>query len=128
MKLNRRVRNKLIDKARKGFRGYPLATVAYYGPDNSRATKVAVGILTDDKGGPDELRRWYSEETDARLDVEITNQILAFIRDYKAVSVASVSKILGCPHEEGIDYPEGQVCPECPYLAGLNRWVGLLEE
>jgi len=29
----------LRDKARRGFRGYPLATVAYYGPDASRAQR-----------------------------------------------------------------------------------------
>jgi hypothetical protein len=34
----------LTKKARRGMRGYPLGTVAYYGPDDRRATKVAVGI------------------------------------------------------------------------------------
>ena len=32
-------------KAKKGFRGYPMATVAFYAPDNKRASKVAVAIF-----------------------------------------------------------------------------------
>ena len=128
MKLKRRLTNELIKKARKGFRGYPVATVAYYGPDNLKATKVAVGIIAREGAEPDPLRRWYTDEKDARLDVEITNQILAFIKDHKAVSVASVARLLGCPHEEVVDYPEGQSCPNCPYWANRDRWAGLVRE
>lgn len=127
MKLKRKVTNEVIKKARKGFRGYPVATVAYYGPENRRATKVAVGIIPHENGEPD-LLRLFSEEIDARMDLKITNQILAFIKEHKAVSVASVATILGCPHEEAIDYPEGQNCPQCPYWANRNRWDGLAEE
>jgi hypothetical protein len=36
-------------------------------------------------------------------------------------------KIIGCPHEEGIDYPDGEQCPVCPYWAGRDRWTGALE-
>jgi hypothetical protein len=128
MKLKRRVTNPLIKKAQKGFRGYPVATVAYYGPDNHKATKVAVGIITHEEGEPDPLHRWFADEKDARLDLEITNQILALIKEHKAVSVASVGRILGCPHEEVVDYPEGENCPHCPYWANRDRWAGLVRE
>jgi hypothetical protein len=128
MKFKRRVTNEVIKKARKGFRGYPIATVAYYGPDNHKGTKVSVGIISRKDAEPDPLRRWYTEEKDARLDKEITNQILAFIKEHNAASVGSVGRILGCPHEEVVDYPEGENCPLCPYWANRNRWAGLLGE
>jgi hypothetical protein len=32
-------------------------------------------------------------------------------------------RIIGCPHEEGIDY-EGATCPACPFWAGRDRWTG----
>ena len=35
---------KLKKLLNKGFRGYPIATIAYYCPDDKNATKVAVGI------------------------------------------------------------------------------------
>lgn len=34
--------------------------------------------------------------------------------------------IIGCPHEEGIDYPDGQVCPQCPFCAHRDRWASEL--
>ena len=38
----------LRKKANRGFRGYPVATMAFYGPDDEVASKVAVGILPSD--------------------------------------------------------------------------------
>ena len=37
---------KLKKLSNKGFRGYPIATVAYYGPDDKHATKIAVGTIS----------------------------------------------------------------------------------
>ena len=68
---------KLKKISRKGFHGYPIATVAYYGPDIKRASKV---VITD--------------------------------------------RIIGCPHEEGLDYPEGSKCPQCPFWAFRDRFTG----
>jgi hypothetical protein len=37
---------KWLDKKRKlGFRGYPVGTIAFYGPDAQRASKVAVAVI-----------------------------------------------------------------------------------
>ena len=50
--LEDRFLKRLRKKARKGVRGWPIATIAFYGPDLSRATKVAVGIVpSEDFGG-----------------------------------------------------------------------------
>jgi hypothetical protein len=40
------------EEAKKGFRGYPVATIAYYGPDDKRASRVAVGIAERENGEP----------------------------------------------------------------------------
>lgn len=47
----RRRPSPLQKKARKSFQGYPVATIAYYGPDDRHATKVAVGIVKEEDGG-----------------------------------------------------------------------------
>src|SRR5271166_4314041 len=39
---------RLRKKARKGLQGWPIATVAFYGPNLSQATKVAVGACHDE--------------------------------------------------------------------------------
>ena len=42
---------RLHKKARKGHRGWPIATIAFYGPNLSQATKVVVGIVTSEYAG-----------------------------------------------------------------------------
>ena len=58
----------LKKKSRRGFRGYPVATVAFYGPDDTRASKVAVGVVASEGAGADPLERWFSEVGDVRRD------------------------------------------------------------
>jgi|SRR5579859_1438874 len=103
--------------------GYPIATVAYYGPDDKYATKVAVGIV----GQLDKviaLERWFATTQDVRLDEHIFEQMIAFIERHQANRIALADRIIGCPHEEGVDYPEGQSCPHCPFWKGRDRWSG----
>jgi len=113
----------LDKRAGQGFRGYPVATIAYYGPDASHATKVAVGILA----GEDDLafmEKWFSEQADVRQQVDISRQIVEFLGQHQVKSVVMTDRVIGCPHEEGIDYPEGQSCPRCPFWKGRDRWTG----
>ena len=107
----------------KTFRGYPLATIAYYGPDDSRASKVAVGIV-DEKEEVVEMRRWINEISDIRKDEDTNQKIVEFLELHQVQSVAMTEGIIGCPHEEGIDYPEGKDCPQCEYWKGRDRFSG----
>ncbi len=116
-------RKRLGKKAKRGFRGFPVATIAFYGPDGSMATKVAVGIILGQDREPAELRRWLTEGADIRGDAQVAEEILAFIGQFGVRSVAMTDRIIGCPHEEGIDY-EGPTCRRCPYWAGRDRWTG----
>jgi hypothetical protein len=116
-------RRRLGKKAKKGFRGFPVATIALYGPDNQQATKLTVGIILAENQEPAELRRWFSDQTDIREDPGIAEEVLALIEQFGVRSVAMVDRIIGCPHEEGIDY-EGPTCPHCLYWAGRDRWTG----
>src|SRR4029434_6006843 len=77
----------LKKKARRGFRGYPVATIAFYGPDDKRASKVAVGVVTAQDAEPIALERWFAEEGDVRTDPVVGSDILRFVRDNGAVSV-----------------------------------------
>jgi hypothetical protein len=119
-----RARKRLSKRAKKGFRGWPLATVALYGPDDSTATKLTVGIVPTEDAEATDLRRWFSKgQTDIRDDIQVTEEVLAFITEAGAKSVVMTDQIIGCPHEEGIDY-EGATCPACPFWAGRDRWTG----
>jgi hypothetical protein len=118
-----RARKRLSKRAKKGFRGYPVATVAFYGPDDTTATKLTVGIIPAENAEVTDLRRWFSEGSDIRNDFSVAEEVLACIADAGAKSVVMTDRIIGCPHEEGIDY-EGTTCPHCLFWAGRDRWTG----
>jgi hypothetical protein len=122
--IKQRFKHPLSKQAKKGFRGYPVGTVAFYGPTDQQATKVAVGIIAHEGAEPI-LERWHGEQ-DLRFDEEVGLQISAFLREHKVLSVSMVDRIIGCPHEEGVDYPDGAVCPNCPYWHGRDRFTGEL--
>ena len=124
MKIKRRSQSPLQKKARRGFRGYPVATVAFYGPDDTQATKVAVGIVLQEGADAEDLQRWFAEKGDVRTDQAIAKEVLEFIQSHAAKSVVMTDRIIGCPHEEGVDYPTGQACPLCPFWAYRDRWTG----
>ena len=71
MKIKQRSKSQLAKRAKKGFRGYPVATIAFYGPTAERASKVAVGIIAREGAEPDILETWHSEESDLRHDDEM---------------------------------------------------------
>lgn len=118
-----RNKKKIANKARKGFRGYPVATVAYYGPTDKQATKVVVGIVQKEHANPEPMKNWLSD-IDVRNDYSIMEELLDFIAQHNAKSVVMVDKIIGCPHQEGIDYPDGEECQECTFWKWRDRWSG----
>ena len=124
-KFKRRLRSPLEKKARRGFRGYPVATIAFCGPSDERAGKVAVSIVPAENAEADPLERWFSDDRDVRRDSAIGDEILGFIRQHGAKTVVMSDRIIGCPHEEDIDY-QGPVCPKCPFWANRDRWTGEL--
>ncbi|MGO9174078.1 MAG: hypothetical protein ACLP7P_19230 [Rhodomicrobium sp.] len=112
---------RLRKKAKRGMRGWPVATIAFYGPDLSRASKVAVGILAYEDAEP-EMHAWQLEAGDVRSDPAIALEILEFIEEAGALSVVMSDGIMGCPHQEGIDY-EGEWCPVCEFWRGRDRFT-----
>jgi hypothetical protein len=83
----------------------------------------AVGIIRAEDEDPCALERWFSEEADARRDARILAEIMRFVQKHEVKSVAMTDRIIGCPHEEGIDYPAGESCPKCPFWAGRDRFT-----
>ncbi len=121
---DRWLREKLKKKTQKGFRGYPVATIAHYGPNDQRATKVVVSIVAAEGAEPEVIKKWFTETSDVRADAQINEEIMHFIVAQTPKSVVAVDRIIGCPHEEGIDYPEGEKCSQCSFWSTRDRWSG----
>ncbi|TEU13887.1 MAG: hypothetical protein E3J21_17415 [Anaerolineales bacterium] len=97
-------------------RQFPVVTIAFYGPDDKTPTKIAVGIIDKEGEEPIALQRWAGPNVAS--DPQIQAEIKAFIQEHKAKSVVMTEGVIGCPHEEGIDYPLGEDCPFCPFWEG----------
>ena len=103
---------------------YPLATIAAYGPDNRRATKLVVAILRrPGQKDPNPIRTWSTDAGDVRHDPVIAAELAEWLRSQPIKKTFSYDRIIGCPHEEGIDYPIGRSCPQCPFWAGIDRFT-----
>ena len=110
-------------ESQEGIRGWPAATIAFYGPDSNRASKVVVGIVASEHAEVGEMRDWKLDAGDVRNDPRIAEEMLEFMARHGALSVAMTDRIIGCPHQEGIDY-QGQWCPVCEFWKGRDRFTG----
>jgi hypothetical protein len=90
---------------------FPLATITYHGPSPDKASKIVVGILTGDDAPP-LIHSWEGE--DITEDVDCAREISQFIKEHDVARVLTSEWVLSCPHEEGVDYPAGGICPFCP--------------
>ena len=117
---------RLRKKSKRGMRGWPLATIVFYGPDANRATKVAVGIIRHESAEP-ELRDWKLIHGDVRKAPEVAEEMLAFMEANGVLSVVMTDGLMGCPHQEGVDYG-GEYCPDpaCAFWHGRDRFTGKL--
>src|ERR1019366_6501197 len=114
---------RLRKKAKKGLRGWPVATIAFYGPNLSCASKVAVGIVPSENAEVGEMRDWKVDQGDVRADPGVAQEILEFMAEHGTLSVVMTDGIIGCPHQEGIDY-EGEWCPVCEFWHGRDHFTG----
>jgi hypothetical protein len=116
---------RLEEKARRGNRGDPIGTVALYGPTDQLASKLVVGFSPNPNEGVTETKKWVSEQ-DVRQDAAVLEAALAYLAQKQVRSVVMTVGIYGCPHEEGIDYPEGASCEACTFWKDRKRDVPLL--
>jgi hypothetical protein len=123
MMMEDRFLKRLRKKARKGMRGWLAATIAFYGPNLSQATKVAVGIVPSEKAEVSEMRDWKVDRGDIRADPGIAREVLESIEKHGVLTVVMTDGIIGYPQQEGIDY-EGEWCPVCDFWHGRDRFTG----
>jgi hypothetical protein len=120
-----KAKKRIQKKVKKGFQGYPMITIAHYGPNDKVATKVVVGFIAEENA--DIQLEKFSTVTDIRSDISVQTAMIKIIERSAAKSVISVSEISGCPHEEGIDYSEGEECESCDFWQGKDGFSGKIK-
>lgn len=108
---------------RRNLGDYPIGTIAYYGPDNTLATKLVAAVVNAPGAEPGPLHRWITQAGDVRRDAATTAAVRAFFQEQGVKHTVSSERIIGCPHEEGVDYPKGGVCPHCPFWQHHDRFT-----
>lgn len=98
-----------------GHGKYPLGTLAMYGPDDKTTTKLVAAVFKEEGSEPI-LERWVG--TKLKDDPKVTKQIQDFFARHMAKHIIMTDSNMGCPHEEGEDFPDGGDCPFCPFWAG----------
>ena len=103
---------------------YPLATVLSYGPNRKVASKLVVSIFhRPGQTEPTAVEKWLGQGQDIRQDPVVMAAVNEFKARHFVVQTVSDARVMGCPHQEGIDYPEGQECPQCPFWTNLDRYT-----
>ncbi|MGD9368894.1 MAG: hypothetical protein PVH87_24535 [Desulfobacteraceae bacterium] len=108
-------------RARKGFLGYPLGIIAFYGHTDKIATKAVIGIVKEAGGSVQHVKKWVYDKGDLRKDVEAIKELFRYIEAHNVLSVALTPGIYYCPHEPGIDFPAGESCPLCPFWSKVKK-------
>jgi hypothetical protein len=91
---------------------FPVGTVACYGPDDAITTKIVAGIISEEGAEPI-IKRWVA--TDVTTNPKVRREIDRFFKKHAVKRVAMSQGNMGCPHEEGKDFPLGGDCPFCPW-------------
>jgi hypothetical protein len=99
-------------RSTRGQPSFPVGTVALYGPDDKTTTKIAAAVIRREGAEP-VLKRWLG--TDVTTNPKVREELLEFFEQYGVRSVAVSECNMGCPHEEGEDFPVGGDCPFCPH-------------
>jgi hypothetical protein len=100
---------------------YPLGTVALYGPTDKQATKLVAAVVPGLNASPTVMKKWHSDGSDIREAEMVQHELSAFLKEHHVVRAVVTEGVVGCPHEEGVDYPPGGSCPHCPFWATQAR-------
>ena len=106
--------NYQLEKLTRRRTGFPIATVAYYGPDDQFASKVAVGIiLFENNPDPIDMKKWFTADLDVRKAPSILSEILAYLETFGS-AISAASGQLECRRRAGF-------CHSRPVDTGLRR-------
>jgi hypothetical protein len=108
-------------RAQKGFQGYPLGIIAFYGYNDRVASKAVIGIVKASGKPPENIKAWVFEHGDLRKDVPTIKELFRYIEAHQVVSVALTPGIYYCPHDPGVDFPHDGSCSRCSFWSHIRK-------
>lgn len=86
-----KAKKRIAKKIHRGFKGYPLVSIAYFGETPEQATEVAIQYIEEEGAEPQEQR--FTSKTDVREDESIQTVLLKIIERANANSVTEVEGV-----------------------------------
>lgn len=78
-------------RVKRGFHGYPIISIEYFGPSEALATKVEVGFIEQENA--ETLLETFNSETDIRQDETVQTTIIKIIDRVDAQTVTLEDKV-----------------------------------
>ena len=78
-------------RIKRGFHGYPMISIQYFGPTEVLATKVEVGFIEQENAEP--MLETFNSETDIRQDETVQTTIIKIIDRVDAKTVTLDDKV-----------------------------------
>ena len=82
---------RIAKRVKKGFRGYPQISLAYFGESVNCATEVVIGFISEEGAAVQEQK--FSCKDDARKDETIQTTLLKVIERADAKTVLEVTGV-----------------------------------
>jgi len=86
-----KAKKRIAKRVNRGFKGYPLVSIAYFGTDPALATRIVIQFIAEEGAAPQE--QTFSSENDIREDETIQTVLLKIIERANAVSVTEVAGV-----------------------------------
>ncbi len=78
-------------RVKRGFHGYPMISIQYFGPSETLATNVEVGFIDQENAEP--MLETFNSETDIRKDETVQTTIIKIIDRVDAKTVTLEDKV-----------------------------------
>ena len=93
-----------------------VGIITCYGFDDKTTTKMTATVLADQGNRVVKVRSWIA--SNILEDQRIAWEIRAFFEKHGVKTLSMSDGNIGCAHEEGLDFPQGEDCPFCPFWKG----------
>jgi hypothetical protein len=82
---------RISKRVKRGFHGYPIISIQYFGPSEALATKVEVSFIEQENAEP--MLETFNSETDIRKDETVQTTIIKIIDRVDAQTVTLEDKV-----------------------------------
>ncbi|MDK9556007.1 hypothetical protein QQF73_00120 [Marinobacter sp. M216] len=86
-----KAKKRIAKQVKKGFHGYPLISLEYFGKTPDTATEVVISFISEENAEPE--KQTFASDRDAREDETIQSTLVKIIERADAKTVAEIEGV-----------------------------------